>query len=139
MASADYGDFGRAEPVAVIDTIGVDPGFSHAGIGRALLSQLFMNLDALRVERVESVVAKEHFELLGFLYRAGFGPSTWRSSRLSPESGLSPRRRARAARRSLRPAYPRSRAGANLLLLHVRDQSFGELEPGRPQPLPVSP
>jgi predicted N-acetyltransferase YhbS len=75
MANADYGDFGRAEPVAVIDTIGVDPGFSHAGIGRALLSQLFMNLDALRVERVESVVAKEHFELLGFLYRAGFGPS----------------------------------------------------------------
>jgi len=75
MASADYGDFGRAEPVAVIDTIGVDPGFAHAGIGRALLSQLFINLDALRVERVESVVAKEHFELLGFLYRAGFGPS----------------------------------------------------------------
>ena len=75
MASADYGDFGRAEPVAVIDTIGVDPAFSHAGVGRALLSQLFMNLDALRVERVESVVAKEHFELLGFLYRAGFGPS----------------------------------------------------------------
>jgi ribosomal protein S18 acetylase RimI-like enzyme len=75
MANADYGDFGRAEPVAVIDTIGVDPAFSHAGIGRALLSQLFMNLDALRVERVESVVAKEHFELLGFLYRAGFGPS----------------------------------------------------------------
>jgi predicted N-acetyltransferase YhbS len=75
MASADYGDFGRAEPVAVIDTIGVDPDFSHAGIGRALLSQLFMNLDALRVERVESVVAKEQFELLGFLYRAGFGPS----------------------------------------------------------------
>jgi predicted N-acetyltransferase YhbS len=75
MANADYGDFGRAEPVAVIDTIGVDPAFSHAGIGRALLSQLFINLDALRVERVESVVAKEHFELLGFLYRYGFGPS----------------------------------------------------------------
>jgi ribosomal protein S18 acetylase RimI-like enzyme len=75
MASADYGDFGRAEPVAVIDTIGVDPAFSHAGIGRALLSQLFINLDALRIERVESVVAREHFELLGFLYRSGFGPS----------------------------------------------------------------
>jgi len=75
MASADYGDFGRAEPVAVIDTIGVDPAFSHAGIGRALLSQLFINLGALRVERVESVVAKEHFDLLGFFYRAGFAPS----------------------------------------------------------------
>jgi len=75
MATADYGDFGRAEPVAIIDTIGVDPEFSHAGIGRALLSQLFINLGALRVERVESVVAKEHFDLLGFLYRAGFGPA----------------------------------------------------------------
>ena len=75
MAAADYGDFGRAEPVAVIDTIGVDPNFSHSGVGRALLSQLFINLGALRVERVESVVAKEHFDLLGFFYRAGFGPS----------------------------------------------------------------
>jgi predicted N-acetyltransferase YhbS len=75
MAAADYGDFGRAEPVAVIDTIGVDPNFSHSGVARALLSQLFINLGALRVERVESVVAKEHFELLGFFYRAGFGPS----------------------------------------------------------------
>jgi len=75
MANADYGDFGRAEPAAIIDTIGVDPGFSHAGIGRALLSQLFINLSALRVERIESVVAKEHFDLLGFFYHAGFGPS----------------------------------------------------------------
>jgi predicted N-acetyltransferase YhbS len=75
MAAADYGDFGRAEPVAVIDTIGVDPNFLHAGVGRALLSQLCINLGALRVERVESVVAKEHFDLLGFFYRAGFGPA----------------------------------------------------------------
>ena len=75
MAAADYGDFGRAEPVAIIDTIGVDPNFSHAGVGRALLSQLFITLGALRVERVESVVAKEHFDLLGFFYRAGFGPA----------------------------------------------------------------
>jgi len=75
MASADYGDYGRAEPVAVLDTIGVDPGFSHAGIGRALLSQLLVNLGALGIERVETVVAKEHLELLEFFYRAGFGPS----------------------------------------------------------------
>ncbi len=75
MASADYGDFGRAEPVAVIDTIGVDPGFAGQGVGRALLSQLFINLGALGIERVETVVAKEHLELLAFFYRAGFGPS----------------------------------------------------------------
>lgn len=75
MASADYGDFGRTEPVAIIDTIGVDPGFARRGIGRALLSQLFVNLSALHIERVETVLAKENLDLLEFFYRAGFGPS----------------------------------------------------------------
>jgi ribosomal protein S18 acetylase RimI-like enzyme len=75
MAKVDIGDFGRIEPVAVIDTIGVDPGFAAAGIGTALLSQLFVNLEALHIERVETVVSRENFELLGFFYRAGFGPS----------------------------------------------------------------
>ncbi|MGC2520254.1 MAG: GNAT family N-acetyltransferase, partial [Burkholderiales bacterium] len=54
MAKVDFGDFGRTEPVAVIDTIGVDPGFAGTGIGTALLSQLFVNLEALHVERVET-------------------------------------------------------------------------------------
>ena len=40
-----------------------------------MLSQLFVNLEALHVERVETVVAREHFELLEFFYNAGFGPS----------------------------------------------------------------
>jgi ribosomal protein S18 acetylase RimI-like enzyme len=75
MARADLGDFGRVEPVAVIDTIGVHPDFAHRGIGRALLSQLFVNLAALRIERVETVLAPRDFGLLGFLYDAGFGPS----------------------------------------------------------------
>ena len=75
MAKVDFGDFGRTEPVAVIDTIGVDPGFTGAGIGGALLSQLFVNLEALRVERVATVVARDNFGLLEFFYRAGFGAS----------------------------------------------------------------
>ena len=75
MAKVDFGDFGRTEPVAVIDTVGVDPGFAGAGIGTALLSQLFVNLEALHVERVETVISWGNFELLGFFYRAGFGPS----------------------------------------------------------------
>jgi GNAT superfamily N-acetyltransferase len=75
MAKTDLGDYGRTEPVAVIDTIDVDPAFAHHGVGRAMLSQLFVNLGALQVERVETVVARENFGLLGFLYRVGFGPS----------------------------------------------------------------
>ncbi len=75
MARTDFGDFGRAEPVAILDTIGVDPDYSHRGVGHGLLSQLFVNLEGLRVERVESVVARENFGLLGFLYDIGFEPS----------------------------------------------------------------
>jgi len=75
MASVDFGDFGRTEPVAVLDTLGVDPGFVGAGVGSALLSQLFVNLEALRVERVATVVERDNFALLGFFYRAGFEPS----------------------------------------------------------------
>ena len=75
MARTDLGDFGRTEPVAVIDTIGVDPGYAHRGVGHALLSQLFANLGALRVERVETIIAPRDLALLGFLYDCGFAPS----------------------------------------------------------------
>lgn len=75
MARVDFGEFGHTEPVAVIDTIGVDPDRRGGGIGLALLSQLLRNLAALRVETIETEVRREDFALLGFLYRAGFEPS----------------------------------------------------------------
>lgn len=75
MARADLGDFGRTEPAAVIDTIGVDPDYAHRDVGHALLSQLFANLGALRVERVETITAPRDQALLGFLLDAGFKPA----------------------------------------------------------------
>jgi predicted N-acetyltransferase YhbS len=75
MARVDLGDFGRTEPVAVIDTIGVHPGYARRGAGHALISQLFVNLGALRIERVETVVAPRDVALLGFLYDVGFVPA----------------------------------------------------------------
>lgn len=74
MARADLGDYGRSEPVAVIDTLAVDPEYARRGVGRALLSQLVANLGALRVERVETIVAQRDLALLGFLYAVGFEP-----------------------------------------------------------------
>ena len=75
MARLDYGEFGRVEPAAVIDTVGVDPLRARQGIGRALLSQLFVNLRGLGVERVETVVAPDALDLMAFFVRAGFRPS----------------------------------------------------------------
>lgn len=74
-ARVDLGDFGRIDPTAVLDTIGVDPGYVHQGVGHAMLSQLVLNLAALCIERIETVVAPRDLALLGFLYDAGFVPS----------------------------------------------------------------
>jgi len=75
MARVDYGDFGRAEPAAVIDTLGVNPAFTHHGIGSALLSQLFTNLAALHVESTRTRARWNDFQLLGFLEESGFQPA----------------------------------------------------------------
>ena len=75
MARVDFGEFGRVEPTAVLDTIGVDPDFRNQGIGRALLSQLFMNLMTLRVEGVRTEIGWADQPLVTFLERCGFRPS----------------------------------------------------------------
>jgi len=75
MARVDFGEFGRVDKAAVMDTIGVHPGFSGSGIGHALLSQLFLNLSTLQVETVLTQVSPENIGLQRFLYSCGFHPS----------------------------------------------------------------
>jgi N-acetylglutamate synthase-like GNAT family acetyltransferase len=75
MARADFGDFGRTAPVAVVDTIGVDVGHWKSGVGRCLMAQLFANLGELHIERVETLVAATDLALLGFFQHVGFRPS----------------------------------------------------------------
>jgi ribosomal protein S18 acetylase RimI-like enzyme len=75
MARVDLGEFGRFEPTAVLDTIGVDPDCLSQGVGRALLSQLLVNLGTLRIERVRTEIDWRDHELMGFLEHCGFLPS----------------------------------------------------------------
>lgn len=75
MARVDLGEFGRMEPTAVMDTIGVDPDYRDQGIGRALMSQLLANLATLRVDKVRSEVDWHDRELTAFLDGCGFAPS----------------------------------------------------------------
>jgi ribosomal protein S18 acetylase RimI-like enzyme len=75
MARVDFGEFGRTEQEAVIDTIGVNPDFSHQDIGTAMMSQLLTNLRSLQVERVRTELDWNAFALLGFLERCGFVPA----------------------------------------------------------------
>ena len=75
MARADFGEFGRAEPIAVLDTIGVDPALARQRVGRALLDQLLRNAKSLRAERVVTEVGWNDLPLLGFLGHTGFDHS----------------------------------------------------------------
>ncbi len=75
MARVDFGEFGKVDKAAILDTIGVHPGFAGSGIGHALLSQLFLNLATLQVESVLTQVSPENVDLQRFLYSCGFHPS----------------------------------------------------------------
>jgi ribosomal protein S18 acetylase RimI-like enzyme len=75
MARVDFGEFGRTDPEAVIDTIGVHPDYAHRGAGLALMSQLMANLTTLRVDRVRTQLDWNDVTLIAFLDRCGFKPS----------------------------------------------------------------
>jgi ribosomal protein S18 acetylase RimI-like enzyme len=75
MARVDFGEFGRMEPAAVMDTIGIDPDFRRQGIARALMSQLLVNLVTLRVECIRTELDWRDSGLLAFLDRCGFRPA----------------------------------------------------------------
>ena len=74
-ARVGLGEFGRTDPAAEIDTLGVSPEYRSRGVGRALLSQLFANLASLRVERVVTEVDWSDHDVLAFFGRCGFAPS----------------------------------------------------------------
>jgi len=75
IARVFYGEFGRIEPAAVLEVLGVDPGFRERGIGRALLRQLRTNLLALGVRNVHTEVDWDDQALMRFFHREGFVPA----------------------------------------------------------------
>jgi ribosomal protein S18 acetylase RimI-like enzyme len=75
LARVYYGEFGRPEPVAVIDSIGVHPDFRGRQVGQALMRQLRLNLRALGADRLETQVHWTELPLLRFLAAQGFEPA----------------------------------------------------------------
>lgn len=75
MARMHYGEFGRPEPTAVVDSIGVHREFRGHRVGRTLMDQFLTHLRALNVECVRTEVGWNHLELIQFLDRFGYRPS----------------------------------------------------------------
>ncbi len=96
LGSLQYGEYGQPEPIAILDTILVDPDYAGRGVGHALLENLTRNLRAFGIERLRTEVAWDEHELNRFLGRAGFVPAP----RLVLELRLEPQ----AAGRSAAPA-----------------------------------
>jgi GNAT superfamily N-acetyltransferase len=75
LGSLHYGEFGLPEPVAILDTILVDPAFARRGVGSALLDALAGNLRALGIGRLRTEVAWDEHDLNRFLGKQGFAPA----------------------------------------------------------------
>lgn len=75
LARVYYGEFGRFEKVAVLDTLGVHPDFKGRGIGAALLDQLRTNLLGLGVRHLQTEIGWENLDLLAFFHHEGFQPA----------------------------------------------------------------
>jgi len=70
-----HGEYGRTDTFATIDSIGVDPAYRGRGVGTAMMEQLVRNLRGLRVERIQTEVDWDQWDLLRFLHDAGFQPA----------------------------------------------------------------
>ncbi|RMG46136.1 MAG: GNAT family N-acetyltransferase [Acidobacteria bacterium] len=75
MGSVHYGEFGLPEPVAILDTVLVDPDYKRRGVARAMLDQLLRNLSALRIRTLRTEVAWDELDLIAFFAKSGFRPA----------------------------------------------------------------
>lgn len=75
LARVFYGEFGRTEPSASLDTLAVYPNLHGLGVGHALLAQLRLNLAGLGVGSIQTEVSWDDQALLAFFHREGFRPA----------------------------------------------------------------
>ena len=75
LGTLQYGEFGLPEPVAVLDTVVVDPALRGQGIADALFDQLARNLGALGIRKVRTEVGWDEHDLNRFLGHRGFVPA----------------------------------------------------------------
>lgn len=75
MARVDYGEFGHTGQEAVMDTLGVDPGYQGQGVGQALMAQLVENLSVLQVETLRTEVDWDDTGIIAYMSRVAFKPA----------------------------------------------------------------
>ena len=72
IGDASGWQFGFAEEIGFIDTIGVDPAAQRAGIAKMLLTEMVDNLRKVGVEKIYTFVNWRDWDLLQFFDAMGF-------------------------------------------------------------------
>jgi ribosomal protein S18 acetylase RimI-like enzyme len=72
MARIVRGEFGRADAVAVLEAIGVDPDQRKRGLGQSLIEELCALAGRSGVHTIHSQVSWNDTDLLGFFKAVGF-------------------------------------------------------------------
>jgi predicted N-acetyltransferase YhbS len=72
LGEVTWGEFGRAAPVAWIDTVSVRRDLGRMGIGALLLDDFLASAHVIGAERVRTLLDPDDEELTAFLERKGF-------------------------------------------------------------------
>ncbi|MFO7600868.1 MAG: GNAT family N-acetyltransferase [Candidatus Desulfacyla sp.] len=76
MGEIYMGEYGIFQEEARLDTIGVDPGFQHQGVGEQLIHEFMDHLRSLGVQKVNTLVDWNNSNLIRFFSANQFSPST---------------------------------------------------------------
>ena len=75
MGELYMGEYGIFQEKATLDTIGVDPGCQHKGIGERLINEFMDHLKKLGVQKVNTLVDWNDYKLIHFFSANKFSPS----------------------------------------------------------------
>ena len=75
LARVYYGEFGKMQQTAALDTFGVHPDFRGRGVADALMAQLRTNLLGLGIHLLQTEVSWDNQRLLSYFHHTGFRPA----------------------------------------------------------------
>jgi len=75
MGEANNGEYGIAEPVASVDTLGLDPDFTRSGVGKLLIEDFCTIAEKAGISLMTTLVASAWPEIIEFFKAHGFKPA----------------------------------------------------------------
>ncbi len=75
MAELYIGQYGISQEGATLDTIGVDPDYQNLGVGQTLINELLDHLRQLGVQKINTLVNWDDYQMIRFFSTNRFAPS----------------------------------------------------------------